>query len=240
MTKPPIVDAEVLREFFEKAETFLTESYLDALARGLRSRTHEAPRLLANWETLWNLAPAGRRVPDKERSWWQPRLEPLLVPMARGESQVIVEGLEKYDERPSWLLDWATFWCHVSVPESTWWARWVYGMQSRTGSLALIVQDATALTVAEDRVTVYQAIDQAFQFLGSVLDNTHQLDPIDAPYRPIVAAAVVYGVYMFTMASWKMTEEFTKVLPPFPVVVKTLLGLNRWEGNYSGPKSHAN
>lgn len=231
MTKAPVVDAEVLREFFEKAEMFLTDSYLDTLAQGLRSRTQHASRLFSDWESLWSLAPAGRRVRDQERILWQPRLEPLLSQMAQGDSLAVIEHLTGFEDRPSWLLDWASFWGHVSVPESTWWARWVYGMQSRTGALALIVQDATALAIADEGLVVYQAIDQAFQFLGSVLDNTHQLDRIDVPYRPIVATAVVYGVYMFTMASWKMTEEFTKVLPPFPMVVKTLLGLNRWEGN---------
>ncbi len=231
MTKPPIVDAEVLREFFEKAEDYLTEPYLLGLSHGLKTRTQSASELCTHWENLWDLAPAGRRVPDAERATWQPKLQPLVPLLIRGEAYQVVDRLSEFDEKPPWLMDWATFWCHVNNPEVTWWARWVYGIKSRTGSLALMVDDPGTLAISDETVPVYRVVDQGFRFLKALLESTHRLVEIDEPYRPIVAAAVVYGVYMFTMASWKMTEEFTKVLPPFPMVVKTLLGLNRWEGN---------
>lgn len=230
MTKPPIVDAEVLREFFEKAEIYLTEAYLLSLTHGLKTRTESASELSSHWASLWELAPAGRRVPDSVRVIWEPKLQPLIPLLRRGEAYPVVEQLSELGEAPPWLMDWATFWCHVNRPEATWWARWIYGIKSRTGSLALMVDDPGTLAISEASAPVYHVVDQAFQFLKALLDSTHRLAEIDEPYRPIVAAAVVYAVYMFTMASWKMTEEFTKVLPPFPMVVKTLLGLNRWEG----------
>lgn len=229
-SNPPLIDAEVLREFFEKAEPFLTAEYLAQLSSDLDGRRLRVKAALPDWPALWDMAFATRRLPADERALWQPRLEPMRGLMEQADVHGALELVGSLPERPKWLVDWMTFWAHLVNPEVVWWARWVYTPASETGALLLLLDNPTVLQGAADLQGAYQRVSDAVRFLAAVLDSTRQLEGVEAEYRPMATLALVYTVYMFTMASWKLTEEFTHVLPPFPVVVRMLLGLNRWEG----------
>ncbi|MCY0885785.1 MAG: hypothetical protein OWV35_07875, partial [Firmicutes bacterium] len=85
----------------------------------------------------------------------------------------------------------------------------------------------------------YRLVQAGTAFVGEVLAATRRLRQVGEPYRPLLALAAVYGVYLFTMTAWKMSQEFTTLLPPFPAVLKTMLGLTRWEGRPRGPEGQS-
>ena len=41
--------------------------------------------------------------------------------------------------------------------------------------------------------------------------------------------AAVYGVYMFTVLRMRMTQEFTRLVPPLPDLIRRLLGVYHLE-----------
>lgn len=224
-----LIDAEVLREFFEKADSFLTPEFLVTLSEDLERRTRLVREHFPTWPQLWDLAPSTRRLPEAERLRWMSRLDIVLPAVQATDLPTVLAVAQAVEDRPKWLVDWLTFWTHVVNPEATWWARWVYGPTTETGALLLVLDNPSVLRTPGVGST-YRAVEAAVHYLAVLLDSTLALRPLSAVYRPAVTLAVVYAVYMFTMASWKLTEEFTQVLPPFPVVVRMLLGANRWEG----------
>jgi hypothetical protein len=225
----PLIDAEVLREFFEKADIFLTAEFLTKLSEDMKLRTSMVRQHFPTWPQLWDWAPATRRLPEAERANWMPRLEGVLPAVQATDLDTVLALADDTRDRPKWLVDWLTFWTHVANPNAAWWARWVYGPATDTGALLLLLDNPSLLRQSGVAQT-YQEVQAAVEYLAVLLDSTQALRPLATVYRAPVTLAVVYAVYMFTMASWKLTEEFTQVLPPFPVVVRTLLGANRWEG----------
>ncbi|NMP21910.1 hypothetical protein [Sulfobacillus harzensis] len=227
--KAPLIDAEVLNEFFEKAELYLTPEFLAKLSDDLTGRCRAIAPKFPTFPDLWDLAPATRRLPADERQRWAEPVERLRSGICKANVADVLDDIENWESPPKWLLDWATFWMSIVNPELLWWARWVYAPRAETGALVLLVDNPISLKQEGLRAT-YGALSSAAQYLGALLESTRSLQGLDAVFQPQVTLAVVYSVYMFTMASWKLTEEFTRVLPPFPVVVRTLLGINRWEG----------
>jgi hypothetical protein len=141
-------------------------------------------------------------------------------------------------QAPPWLWEWATFWLAAFWPEDfVWWSRWMFLPQTRTGAVALVLTDPEALTGQDSQL--YQLIVQAGRFTDQVMESQHRLSAVEPPYRHLVGLAMVYAVYLFTMTSWRLTEEFTHVLPSFPKVVTSLLGIQRWEG-YGVAKGETN
>jgi hypothetical protein len=49
------------------------------------------------------------------------------------------------------------------------------------------------------------------------------------PYGIDVFLACVYAVYMYTALRLRMTQEFNKVVPPLPQLVRRLLGVWKLE-----------
>lgn len=228
-----VVDAAALQEFLDKAEPLLEPPALLSLDAALQRRTARVHREDMGWAARWALAPVSRRVDPADRLRWQPELEPIWGLAAAGDGEGLVSHLAQRPSTPDWLLDWATYWLNIHAPEWPWWGRWVYRRDGGTGALPLVTGDMEGLSDV-GLVEAYGAIQQDVQFLGSVLDSTRRLTAVSDEHRPLVALGAVYAVYMFTMAAWKLTEEFTRVFPPFPVVLQTLLGVSRWEAMERG------
>lgn len=227
--KAPLIDAEVLREFFEKAEMYLTPEFQVKLSQDLERRCRIVAQRFPEFPELWDLAPATRRLSPEERAHFAPILEDFRGSLREADFGDVLKRMEAWSAPPRWLHDWATFWMSLVHPEGLWWARWVYGPASETGAMVLLVDNPIALKQPGVRTT-YAALSDAWEYLRVLLASTRSFSDMEPVFQPQVTLAVVYAVYMFTMASWKLTEEFTQVLPPFPVVVRTLLGVNRWEG----------
>jgi hypothetical protein len=236
---PWVVDAEALREFLDQAAPYLTDAAVLQLQQDLDRRHQWVQSGPLPWTDLWQRAPVGRRIERGTRIQWAPRLEPVLSALWQGEVEALWTITAEEPQRPFWLIDWGTYWLHLVHPHWVWWARWLYRPDVRTGAILLVVDDAGKFDSGCPDPVLYRQIMDTTSFLGEVLNATHRLDAIDEKFRPQVALAVVYAVYMFTMAAWKLTQEFTQVLPSFLQVVRALLGLNRWEGHGLGPESKA-
>lgn len=227
----PLIDAETLREFLDKAEPLMPQDYLRRVELALERRPRRAALQTLPWQSLWQEAPATRRLPAEERARWQGAAQAAFAAVLREDAGAVLSAVE---EAPQWLRDWATFWLHGSDPEAhPWWARWVYQPGDRTGALLLVLDDAGALQ-GLGAAECYGAMAEANRFLAEVIGSTRRLPGIAREHAATVALAAVYGVYMFTMASWRMTTEFTQALPPFPTVVRALLGIDRREWSQVG------
>lgn len=229
-----VVDAETLGEFLAKATPFLPDDLLRTYGSALRLRSRLASDGLSV-DRAWQLAPATRRLPKAEREAAWPHVQEVWKPIERDDARAVLALLDDWPARPGWAVDWATFWLACRRPdEAAWWARWVYRPPERTGALTLVVADLEGLDGGGLSAT-YERVRQASAFVGAVLDSLRALTPVPDEHRSTVALASVYAVYMFTMAAWRMTPEFTQVMPPFPRVVQKLLGIDgRWEATQDG------
>jgi hypothetical protein len=231
--KTPLIDAAFLSECFDKAGPWLTAEYWDGLGEDLERRHVLVRDQWVTWPMFWDLAPATRRLSAQERLKWEPWLRRMQTFIEIEDMEALMNAATALESRPAWLIDWLTYWAHLRHPHIVWWARWVYSPVSQTGALALVIDNPTVLA-GQPLAHLYRTISEASRHLDAVLDSMRVLPEALAPFRTVVALAVIYSVYMFTMASWKLSQEFTQVLPSFDVVVRILLGLNRWEGKSVG------
>ena len=51
----------------------------------------------------------------------------------------------------------------------------------------------------------------------------------EEPWNLDVLLACVYCVYLYTITRLRMTQEFNKVIPPLPELVRRILGVHRLE-----------
>jgi hypothetical protein len=49
------------------------------------------------------------------------------------------------------------------------------------------------------------------------------------PFAVDVYLAAVYGIYLYTVTRLRMTQEFNRVIPPLPDLVRRLLGVRDLE-----------
>jgi hypothetical protein len=114
----------------------------------------------------------------------------------------------------------------ADLPGRHWlWTRWVWDSDADTGALRLVTTDEVGLdapTPGEGYVSVGAAMAMleengkavGFTSMGSGLFGTD------------VFLASVYSTYMFTVLRMRMSQEFTKVMPPLPGLVRRLLGVH--------------
>ncbi len=225
----PLIDAQVLQEFLDKAEPLLSEADLRAIGDCMQRRTGALLAGDTDVAEALRQAPATRRLQARDLGGWDDRLREIWPQLRQGDADGALLRLCEREEPPPWIVDAATFWLHAASPaENPWWARWVLERRRRTGAILLLLDDPGALAEG-GTAQAYVDLRQAVQFLTEILAATRRLRPVAQPYRATVALAAVYAVYMFTMASWRMTDEFTQVMPPFPGVVASLLGVARRE-----------
>ena len=226
----PVVDAVALGEFLGRSESALEPGQLARISGklGERARWARAGGAWGDWNVLFSLAPATRRLPAEERAGWQERLSPVAPLLAAGDAAGALDEILSWQDRPDWLIDWTTFWLHLAAPEHPWWARWIYAAQPNTGAMPLLLTEPGGLTAGDVR-GIYEQLAEGWQFLGSVLVSLRRLLEVEEPERPLVALSLVYGTYLYTLASWRLSEEFTAVLGPVAQVLEGLLGIRRWE-----------
>lgn len=118
---------------------------------------------------------------------------------------------------------------HFTDPERFWlWTRWMWDHRVETGSLRLVTVDEFELTGAS-RGETYLRVGEAVAFVnetGKAVGFTAMgpgLLGID------VFLACVYAVYMYTVLRLRMTQEFNRIVPELPDLVRRLLGVYRLE-----------
>jgi hypothetical protein len=114
---------------------------------------------------------------------------------------------------------------HFVFPDQYWlWTRWIWDPRTETGALPLVITDDLDLNAGDGgRCEVYLAVGQATAFVdetGKAVGFTGS-----GSFGADVFLAAVYGVYMYTVLRMRMTQEFNRVLPPLPDLIRRLLGV---------------
>lgn len=153
--------------------------------------------------------------------------KPLAVRLARFDGAL--EGF------PSAQADLAFDLLHFAAPDRYWlWTRWIWDPVVGTGALPLLVGDdvdlGAALSCVEqggERATAYETVGEASAMVASTA-RALGLFP-EGPFDLDVFLACVYGVYMYTVLRMRMTQEFNRIVPELPQLVRRLLGVNGLE-----------
>jgi hypothetical protein len=118
---------------------------------------------------------------------------------------------------------------HFTFPGQYWlWTRWVWDPRTETGALPLVITEDLDLTAGDgSRSEVYLAVGQATAFV----DETGKAAGLfgAGSFGADVFLAAVYGVYMYTVLRMRMTQEFNRVIPPLPDLIRRLLGVYHLE-----------
>ncbi|NKQ54388.1 hypothetical protein HFP15_15995 [Amycolatopsis sp. K13G38] len=119
---------------------------------------------------------------------------------------------------------------HFAFPDRYWlWTRWIWDPRVETGALRLVVTDDVDLDGGTSRGETYLSVGQAMAFV----DETGKAAGFTAAgpglFGTDVFLAAVYGVYLYTVLRMRMTQEFNRVVPPLPDLVRRLLGVYRLE-----------
>lgn len=116
---------------------------------------------------------------------------------------------------------------HFSYPDKYWlWTRWMWDPRTETGALPLVTMDDVDLT-AGDRDDVYLRVGEAVAFVDQTgkASGFTALGGASGPFGIDVYLAAVYGVYMYTVLRMRMTQEFNRLVPELPDLLRRLLGV---------------
>ena len=97
----------------------------------------------------------------------------------------------------------------------------------RTGAVALVTTEADLS--GETPGETYLKLGRTLVMLRASAEAGGLLDLGEEPWNLDVLLACVYCVYLYTITRLRMTQEFNKVIPPLPELVRRILGVHRLE-----------
>ncbi|HET9081194.1 MAG TPA: hypothetical protein VFO01_11860 [Trebonia sp.] len=119
---------------------------------------------------------------------------------------------------------------HFTDPGLYWlWTRWLWDPATATGALPLVTTDDIDLAEGASRGEIYLTVGRATAFLDETGKAAGFTDAGPGLFGTDVFLAAVYGVYMFTVLRMRMTQEFTRLVPPLPDLIRRLLGVYHLE-----------
>jgi len=117
---------------------------------------------------------------------------------------------------------------HHLHPERWWlFSRWMWSPRLRTGAVALVTTEADLS--GETPGETYLKLGRTLVMLRASAEAGGLLDLGEEPWNLDVLLACVYCVYLYTITRLRMTQEFNKVIPPLPELVRRILGVHRLE-----------
>lgn len=118
---------------------------------------------------------------------------------------------------------------HFADPERHWlWARWMWDPEARTGSLPLLMVDGFDFS-GPDAGAVYLRVGAATAAVIATADDLGFRRMRANPFAVDVYLAAIYGIYLYTVTRLRMTQEFNRVIPQLPDLVRRLLGVRGLE-----------
>ena len=113
---------------------------------------------------------------------------------------------------------------HFTYPDRYWlWTRWIFDSRIETGSLRLVTSDDLDLAAAS-RGECYLRVGQATALVHE-MGRAAGLVEGEELLGTDVFLACVYAVYMYTVLRMRMTQEFNRIVPELPDLVRRLLGV---------------
>lgn len=118
---------------------------------------------------------------------------------------------------------------HFTVPDSWWlWTRWMWDPRAGTGALPLVTVEDFDFE-APNRGEGYLRVGEAMAFVNETGKAVGFTDLGQGVFGADVFLACVYSVYMYTVLRLRMTQEFNRIVPELPDLVRRLLGVYRPE-----------
>jgi hypothetical protein len=125
--------------------------------------------------------------------------------------------------------DLATEILHFVEPDIYWlWTRWMWEPEARTGALPLVITSDFVLD-DDDPGRSYLRVGQAVAFVQQTAEAAGLQRGVRGIFGTDLYLACVYGVYLYTVLRLRMTQEFNKVVPALPELIRRLLGTFRLE-----------
>lgn len=135
---------------------------------------------------------------------------------------VLADHPEPGFDLPSELL-------HFTVPDRWWlWTRWMWDPRAGTGALPLVTVEDFDWD-APNRPEGYLRVGEAMAFVNQTGKAVGFTDLGSGVFGADVFLACVYSVYMYTVLRLRMTQEFNRIVPELPDLVRRLLGVYRPE-----------
>ena len=149
---------------------------------------------------------------------------PAPLPVRFDAFDAVLSGFsERAFDLPSELL-------HFTAPERYWlWTRWMWDPRTGTGSLPLVTVEEFDLT-ASTRGEGYLRVGEAVAFVDETGKAVGFTTMGAGLFGADVFLACVYAVYMYTVLRLRMTQEFNRIVPELPDLVRRLLGVHRLPG----------
>lgn len=240
-----VVDTPAVREFLDRAMERITPDECRAIGRecarkaallqGLLPRHGSAGLRDAELDVLLRAVFSTRRrtaaVLDAARA--QGGLGPALAALAWGAEPLerrvdtFVDGLRELGD-PELACDLAGEVLHHLHPERCWlFSRWMWSPRLRTGALGLVTTEADL--DGESPGATYLKLGRVLVMLRASAEAAGLLRLGDEPWDLDVLLACVYCIYLYTITRLRMTQEFNRVIPPLPELVRRLLGVHRLE-----------
>jgi hypothetical protein len=235
----PVVDTPSAQEFQREILGRITAAELAAIAAGLERKSQALRELLAP-----GAAGLDRAALRQVLRWvfaTRRRADEILDAIGPGRLGAAIAGLLDPGEAPATRFDQfdtvlAGFpgpgfdlpgeLLHFTRPGQYWlWTRWLWDPRTGTGALRLVTTDDIDLAGGGSRGETYLTVGQAMAFV----DETGKAAGFTAAgpglFGTDVFLAAVYGIYMYTVLRMRMTQEFNRLLPPLPDLIRRLLGV---------------
>lgn len=123
------------------------------------------------------------------------------------------------------FCDFASEMLHFTNPKEYWlWTRWIWDPTAGTGALPLVSVEEINL-FGDTLGDSYMKIGLALIFVKETGDAAGFESFSDSPYSIDVFMSCVYAIYMYTTLRIRMTQEFNKIIPQLPELIRRILGV---------------
>ena len=242
---PDTVDAPSAVEFMREALIKISEDDIGVVA-GLLAGKHRALEPLLSAASLEAGTAAAVRPILARVFATRRRSEELLIavgaPVVAAAISDLLHGPGRIETRfstfdaalsgidPPVRRDLAGECLHFLDPERYWlWSRWMWDPAAMTGALPLVMVNDFDFYAA-DAGMAYLRVGAATAAVIATADELGFKRMRASPFVVDVYLAAIYGIYLYTVTRLRMTQEFNRVIPPLPNLVRRLLGVHRQEG----------
>jgi len=241
----PALDAPSAVEFMREALIKISEEEISTISAELEGKRARFAPLLArgaleaadaeHLRRILRMVFATRKRADEIiGSVGADALRPALLDLVHGKADTATR-FAAFDEALSELnapvrRDLAGEVLHFHDPERYWlWSRWMWNPRTRTGALPLVLVSDEGLDGA-DAGESYLRVGEAMKTVLTMADELGFHRMRASPFALDVYLGGVYGVYMYTVTRMRMTQEFNRVIPKLPELLRRLFGVHRLEG----------
>lgn len=239
-----VVDTETAQEFMRQALEMVALPEMEGIAQELEEKSRRFQAVLGRAAItdlsderlrsfLRTIFTTRRRASDIIAEVGAQTIRDELVGLLHG-GQPLTDRIDRFDHalraiEPAVRRDILGEALHFYDPERHWlWTRWMWDPELRTGALPLVTMQEFDLQGSTPGQT-YLKVGTAIAFVNQTGRAVGFTRYGSEAFGIDVYLACVYGIYLYTITRMRMTQEFNKVIPPLPQLVRRLLGTHRME-----------